>query len=541
MIYFIIASTVFFIYGKIFLNLLTILGINRDINKKSIFVCYYPFLGIFFIGFLQILINFFFPLGKQYIVFVLIFFFLINLIKFKNFFLNKKDRKFLFFFLIISLLVYPYAYSLSAGYDAGFYHFTNILWLRETKIIFGFANLNHVLGYASIQEYLANLFITKDNIFYLRFSNLIFYSSFLYFIFCQIIRNNFWYIFSGLTILLYAFLHILGFRNFFIFTQFYGYVDVNASIVFLITFISFLNFTIFKKYFVEHFTLLIVLTFFSWSFKPQYVLTFFLLFVYLFFFLLENKNFVNKKFIRSFIFLGIIFLILLTKNFIISGCLFYPIKFTCINTTWTAFSGADSSNAWVTAWARDYTQGLKSLDGLSWIFIWFKEHDGLLFFYSLSIIFSCIFFYFLFFRGNQKKNNINILKYSFFYLINILLIVIWFIRFPTIRFGQGFFLSFFFINCLFLPFIFKYNFSKKIKYFAISIFCIVLLKITTFDKRVIKLKNFEKYIYAEVIKRPGAFGTRPITGDLCWMITDCYPGVDIEINTLGSYSLMKKL
>ena len=68
------------------------------------------------------------------------------------------------------------------------------------------------------------------------------------------------------------------------------------------------------------------------------------------------------------------------KNLVISGCIFYPIEFTCFNFfEWNASDQAFIDQTAVKVWNRQPFVGLEPLINLNWFFnYWIKVYDKFL-------------------------------------------------------------------------------------------------------------------------------------------------------------------
>ena len=112
--------------------------------------------GIFLLGLITVLVNFFLPLDNLVLKFFLTTLFLYSLFFSKKniFFSIKKNFIFILFISLISFYMQP-------GYDGGLYHLPHQNFIRDYKIIFGLFNLHERFGLASIYGYISSLFWIK--------------------------------------------------------------------------------------------------------------------------------------------------------------------------------------------------------------------------------------------------------------------------------------------------------------------------------------------------------------------------------------------
>lgn len=159
------------------------------------------------------------------------------------------------------------------------------------------------------------------------------------------------------------------------------------------------------------------------------------------------------------------------SNLLNSGCLVYPLIFTCFeNLSWTApLENIIQNSQWFELWAKagatpnyivdDRENYIKFLNWFpNWISNYFftKGSDFILIILSISLIF------FLFFKNlsERKINEVPKYKYKYVYFILILLFIIWFNKHPDLRYGGYAIVTLLF----FIPvsiFLSKFNIKKK--------------------------------------------------------------------------------
>jgi amino acid permease len=138
----ILTNFLYFCSGSIFIK-----KIKEDFHSQ--FKVY--ILGVIFVSFISLLLNFFTALNPNVnsIIYLIIFFaFIIK----KKIILNKQH---LIFLLVSSLITFLLLiYSNVNRPDAGLYHLPYISIINENKIIFGLSNIHFRFGHISILQYL---------------------------------------------------------------------------------------------------------------------------------------------------------------------------------------------------------------------------------------------------------------------------------------------------------------------------------------------------------------------------------------------------
>jgi hypothetical protein len=175
------------------------------------------------------------------------------------------------------------------------------------------------------------------------------------------------------------------------------------------------------------------------------------------------------------------------SNLLNSGCLVYPLIFTCFeNLSWTApIQNIIQNNQWFELWAKagatpnyivnDKENYVKFLNWFpNWISNYFftKGSDFILIILSISLIF------FLFFKNlsERKINEIPKYNYKYVYFILILLFIIWFNKHPDLRYGGYAIVTLLF----FIPvsiFLSKFNIKKKkiVNFYAYIILFVLIV------------------------------------------------------------------
>ena len=457
----------------------------------------YSFLGgLFFLVSLSYATHFF--VSHNYFHNLIIF--ITGLIFFSIFYLKKKEifrRYSKIVFLIFGILFIAFLTAKTHD-DFPYYHFPYAYYLTQEKLIIGTGNLNHG-------------FRTPSSIFYL---NSLFYLPFIKYYFFQIgailifgasnlilifkLKNDY----KNKTYDFVFFLTILSFL--FINTFFYRIAehgtDRSAQILIFILFIEILS-LLRNSIFLEKFlSKIFIILGFIISLKAFYVL--YLLVLFPIFFYIKKRNF--KKLITIllknfyfYIFLLIgIFLILV--NIFNSGCVLYPVSFTCFpNLEWSLFQEAKLMNNWYELWSKGgASPNFRVEDPENYIkgFNWFNNWIDIYFFNKVSdflagIFFVLIIFLIIFYSKTKKK----IKNYNFFWIYFILIILFfeWFFNHPSLRYGGYSLIAL----IIFIPFSLIISRFSLNKYFKKKIIFLILLSIIIFTGRNVNRVHNEIKIY----------------------------------------------
>tara|TARA_Y100000768_G_scaffold388431_1_gene384314 strand:+ start:1741 stop:3462 length:1722 start_codon:yes stop_codon:yes gene_type:complete len=454
-------------------------------NEENIYK--FGLYGGIFLAFLGLFLNFFISLGKNINTFILIIFLIYLIITQKKIILKK---------VLISSIIIGIACSILLIFentyrpDSGLYHLPFISTLNNEKIIIGLSNIHFRYGHTSIVQYLSalnNNWIFSDNGIVLP--SAIIYISFLLYLINEIqnIKNKYLLLFNFLLIsflclklnrysdfgndapahIYYFFLTSLALKNF------HNLNKINmGEIITLSAYIVFNKITLFLGSFVAAIFLIVKKKIFYFKIKP---IIFVSLFTFVFF----------------------------LKNFLISGCLAFPIEKTCAaNAFWYDMGDKkrDSiakitmieNEAWTKGWS-DQKKNVKNyeeyLSDYSWVKIWFKNH-GKRTFYKLTPFLIFVIFLTIIILINKNKpqpnneKNIRFSEKNFFYLfllLNFAGVFLWFIKFPVFRYGYSYIILsiiFLIIICLYnkIKLVDIQNLKKKFNYFLIFLIFILVTK-----------------------------------------------------------------
>ena len=467
-----------FLFKKIIFNL----DDNKDFEENGLF-------GFISIGFIALFINFFHPLN----ILVNNFFFIILIyvaFKFGYFIQNKKDllKKIIY---VSSLSYILFIYSNVNTPDALLYHLPYSRLINEHKIVFGASNIHFRFGHISIFQYISSFFnnslLGKNGV---LLPAAVLVSNFLFYCF-KLFINDFkketsriksYFVFLILIISFYSFSRYSGYGN-----------DAQAHIYYFLTIIYLFEYFLLEKNFLN-FQKITVLSIFLFLLKPFFIIcTLIPIFI---FFIHKKKYMIFKS--KFFIFIFSFFILWLLKTFLTTGCLIYPLKFTCsTNVVWSDNNVKNVSlegEAWAKGWPQNTDKNLNQdifVKNFNWIDSWTDIHLKVIIEKIIPVIIFIILNYlFFYFTKCLKKNYQNKSHFFFisFFFINLLFVTIWFSKIPIYR--QG--LSLIYVLILFTSyFIFIKNIDiKKIKkFYNIFIICIGLSFSSFIFKNIIKIND----------------------------------------------------
>ena len=478
-------------------------------NKIKVILNEDIFYGILTIVFLSLLINLFVPLKYfTFIIFILgLVFFIIG---------NKKkiyQIKFHYYFYLILIINFISFYN-GPNVDSALYHLQTINWMILNKINLGISNLNYRFGSNSSWH----SFLALTNISFLNLQLKFYLSTIIFAILSYSIffKKKYFisdlYLFLSISFLLtYTFIH--PFVNGPILNQLGNpEVDIVAMFLFIYCFYYFLKFheNDFKINNVS-INLIIVVIFLAITIKISNISLMFLLFTILLF----NKNY---KFINfSSIFITLTGLLWLVRSFLISGCFFFPIKKTCIDTPWTDFIETGYYAKVIQSFTRDtrlrerWTDFDHTLYSNDWFVPWFEDYflntailkiSSILLLISLIIFLSILGFEYFFKKKKSSKS-----KKYFFIIVTIFFLIsiyIW-LKAPEVRFGSGLIIS---LPCFFLAVLLdklrlnKYFTNRNILIAIFGLFSLIILKHSNkFDLKHLIVINKGNYVNFEHIKK----------------------------------------
>ena len=404
------------------------------------------FFGFILIGFISLLVNFFFPINK-YISTIFLFFSVSIFIYFFIRYENKKNLILVITYLtIITFLIITFA-NINRP-DAGLYHLPFIKILNENKIIIGLTNLHYRFGHTSIFQYISAIhvnFIFKEE--FLNIPLAILPGVFFLYLYGNLNfaikkndKKNVITLFLLTAFSLYSFNRFSGLGN-----------DGPANIFFFILLVHYLNVQKVDCLDKIEFNRILIISSFLVMLKPFMVLT---LLIPIFLFIINRKKILlikdsKKTFIL--VFLTLWFL----KNLLSTSCIIFPIKQTCLNNLiYSSDKIIYTASKEAEAWAKGYPDAKikKGFDeynsNFNWVETWTNNHFKKVIEKTLPLFILILILILInlsnrsnYIDFNFKKNYYN---QKFLYLIYFLTLclIVWFLKFPVYRFGLAFISSF---------------------------------------------------------------------------------------------------
>ena len=505
---------------------------------------FFPVLGLFVLGNIVVIFNFFSGINNTIFWIILILIFVFNFIKAPTIKLNLLN---ILNYILIPAILSISTRDLGLHPDTGLYHLNYQNWIRSEKIVAGFTNLNERFGYSSIYDFISAPLWFGDNFILLQFVNLSFIVLFFHFLSYNLInkKNNDLFI-ASYFVILFGLLDNFGFgggRNGFLYIEGIGKPDVAFAVIFFITNILLISSIRSKQYNNQDFLVASLLILFSIQLRVFGILSLLLLGYYY----LELSNYKmsilkNKMLLLiPSILMGSLWML---KNVIISSCLFFPVEFTCINSlSWNAFEHAKDA-AYI---VQDFYYGLPTENGyVGWYNHWMssEQNSAMAKNFLLSLLIITV-FRILFFKGRARTSfDLKIITIMFI-LFNFYL---WLYNAPAIRLAMGtILLSVGVIGFGNLDLRFKNRFfnlyENKIIISIIIIFCTLL------TPRIYKYSDFiknplESYFVGveitETVKNPNGWGVTPKEGHQCEVNINCAP-YEVTVTQITSDFLNYKI
>ena len=437
--------------------------------------------SLIILSFLALILNFFTPLTKI-ICSSFILLSLLIIAKFRHIFLKKK---YLFFCSLSSIIIFLLITSSNVYRpDAGLYHLPFISILNNEKIIFGLSNLHFRYGHISIIQYTSAIF--NNIIFQDRGINfpaaliamsviLNFSSNLNYKLKLRQFDFHFFILFSFIIFIFYK---VNRFSE-------YGNDAPTHLLMFLLISEIVNNFKVSDN---SKFSDYLLLSLFIIMNKIILLLSFlFPLILFL------NRKIKIKIFELKNIFILIFIILWFSKNIIISGCMLFPVKNTCLGYfQWTNVKEAERVSVENEAWAKgwpDFRKGEIKLSqkdyskNFNWVNTWSKNHLIKI----LNIIVPYILFLMIILllvrKTTAKLPHEKYIKYLFY--ISLLGTILWIYKVPVFRYGYSYLVIL--ISLIFSYFAQSFKFKENSK----SIFKASILLLAT----VFILKNSNRIIF----------------------------------------------
>lgn len=457
-------------------------------------------LGILFTIVFSIFSNFF--LAHGYIhnlsyIFIGVVFFFYNIKK-----VPKSEIKALFIIFFIIFISFP---TFKSHDDFSYYHFPYSYYLTQYSHLFGLGNLNHGFRTPSSIFYINSLFYLPFFKYYLfNLSAVLIFGFFNLNMILKLIHNlknkiNKDEIFFILSIMIFI--------NIFFYRMPEHGTDRSAQILISILFLEY--FLMLQKnsdinLYINKILIYIAIII---SLKSFYILYVVFLPVLIYFlydrkYLSVLKNFYLLKNLYFNFFVIVLFLVLFL-NFSNSGCLIYPVYFTCIEgVSWgIPIEQVKDMNMWYEQWSKAgagpnfrVENPEQYIQKFNWVSNWIDKYFFNKFLdFFLGLLFVAVILIFTFYSSKVTKIRLDRHLIVFYFTILILLLE-WFYNHPSLRYG-GYVLVF---SLIFLPIIlllksFQIK-NKKIK--SKVIILIILLTIVFVLRNTNRLhKEHKNYNY----------------------------------------------
>lgn len=432
----ILSSIILISYGVFFIRFIF------DKNFSNIDPWLAGIYGFITVGFLSLILNFFFPINKYLGTIFILFSIIIFFIYFYHF-KKKIELILLISFISFTTLIFITSANINRP-DAGLYHLPYISILQENKIMLGLTNLHYRFGHTSIFQYIAAIY--NSNFLKVEFLNLPLASLFpLFIIFLFKKINEAFKKFNEIQIISIFFIIIFSLYSFNRYSN-YGN-DAPTSIFFFILIISILNIKDINHIKSNQFYNIAIISIFLITLKPSMLIV--LPLPILLFVINKNKSKILKH--KNSLICLLMLSLWILKNVLISGCLIFPLKETCF-TNLSYYNenivnlASDEAEAWSKGFpdSKDNISFQKYNSDFNWVNTWLENHFNKVKEKLLPLlIFLFIFFIKSFFNKSFYKNfNFqNILKKKGVSLIIILSFycsVLWFLKFPVYRLGMAF-------------------------------------------------------------------------------------------------------
>lgn len=498
-IYFIFCFLSVFGFGKLIVLILSLEKQNLNLGEITIF-------GFFFIFSLSLLFHLFIPLNYFFntiFLFCGFTYFLFNVSYFKK---KIKLKSKIYYIIFLALL--PCIIVIRTHADYEWYHLPYINYVNNFKIIFGLANFSNNLAFGHGWQDILSLFsLSYIETRGLTAISIIFYFAYLFSLIKYIEEEED----QNIKILI----QIIFFYSLAIFNKLIDFGSEAQPLMIMLLFGLNLIFFVKKnneKFFILFFIFFIFSVFFRFGsivFFPAFILIFLYNIKIIYGFLTNNKRLLTFIFIS-----GTLYLL---RNYIHSGCLVFPLHFTCLFNdliSWAVpidivierFSVLSAISKGWAFYLKDLTEiehinyyfpllennqiihpKIYSKNIFFWPIYWFHDHDTS----RAANILILITFAFLIFlitknRKIEKKRTFNqrILFISF-----LLSLIFWFISSPQTRYG-GYAIIGITVVYFYYFFFLKYEYNKnKNNFIFVLLISLSLFYIT--NKNINRLMNFD--------------------------------------------------
>ena len=486
-------------YGLIFSKKFTSFN---NFQYENISIGYVGLFGIFFSIIISYLTNLFFPhnnLHNLFYIFIGIFFFFLLQNKVKKQFISKY---FIFSYLISFLAIFYF----KSHDDFSYYHLSLINNITENKIEFGLSHFDIAFNHVSSLFYFHSLFKTLfTGDYYYQIGQL----SIVIFVNTILLENIFKKNSSkSLDISFFLSIFLLILINIFFYRLAEHGTDRSAQILFFLAFVLVINLINKNKIEKKIFELLIIIFSLIISIKSFYILYSVLFFIIYFKFFKITETFKIFSVFPVTYFGLLIISLMIISNVAASGCLLYPISFTCFESFFWGYGKDQVVGAmqWYEIWSKSGATPNYRVDNFdeylrnfNWVSNWVDKYFFNKFSdFLLGVIFSIFILYLCFIPKNISLKNFK--KYFIIYFILILLLIEWFWNHPALRYG-GFVLVFLIMTFPFTVLFLNQKFSFKKKLTQIKLILLIVFVIFSFRNANRLINEYNIYNY-NFLKNP---------------------------------------
>ena len=444
-----------FFNGKIFLDRFNYNKLKLDFFEISIF-------GIIFTSFIAQIINFFLSLN-DYVIILNLFFIAIYFSFKKNrpdFYLRNFDPLNIIFFVLVILHIYGSGFS----DDLNHYHYSYIKNTDHTNYIIGLGHFHHNFANSSIWLISHSYF----NFDYSSLQDIHVLNALILYLFISIFFNE---IKRNISKKNYNFLPFILFILVFVLLKYtrlkeFG-IDRPAFLV-----IYFIIFSYFKNFFCENSKELIDKKIIFLTYLSMFVffikITYFYIGLIPIYLIVKNRRFEILKTIE-FLPIYLIIFSFFIKNILISGCLVYPIPFTCLDVL--SWNLRETAEEWYTmneilnkAWSK-YEGNLDKLSyikSFNWFKTWFYSVKIELLEFSLTAFLASVLTIFSFKKISVKSKKDEVIKlksiFKILFLVFSISLLVFIFKLPVIRMFHHLFILIlilflmkYFLKFLFIP------------------------------------------------------------------------------------------
>ena len=419
------------------------------------------------------------------------------------------------FSFIVFVLLFCAVLQFKNHDDFPYYHFPYTYYLTQQSLHIGIGQFNHGFRTPSSIFYINSLFYLPYAKFYLFNFFSLFILGFANIILLKKIHNYFKFISTKdkqlnfihfLSLLSFVFINIFFYR-----LSEYG-TDRAAMVLIFLFVIELLNFVNLKSIKTFNLFYIYLLGALIISFKAFYILYIIFIIPLFLYILKKKKNYIQTSYFlffnKYFVLFLFLFLFILFTYFINTGCLVYPLSFTCFDgMSWgIPLTQVQQMSDWYELWSKGGAAPnfridnpetyLKNFNWVSnWIDIYFfnKVSD-----FVLGIIFLISIFLFCFRDAFFNRKIIRVDNHVYLvYLLIFVLGIEWFYNHPALRYGGYHIIAL----LIFIPLAVKLSSSKTDlrKYTKVAIVLVSITTIIFISRNINRMNNeVESYGYKPI-------------------------------------------